>query len=98
MVEMLTEIITNENVAWDKSLEKHPEKFIVTLVDDTIDELVKNRSKLKDDTVENFSLLKKEILQAKKNILLQGCGVFIVAGKNFKLFSKEEQKLIHIIF
>jgi len=97
MVEMLTELVTNENLAWNKLLEKYPEKFIVKLSDDTINELLNNRTKLEDGNVENFCLLKKEILEAKKNILLQGCGVFIVAGKNFKLFSKEEQKFIHII-
>ena len=33
---MLQKIITNENMSWDKSLEKNPEKFSVILNSHTI--------------------------------------------------------------
>lgn len=94
---MLTEIITNENLAWTKSLENHPERFMVNLSNETINELSNNRDKLKDGNPKEFRFLEKEILNAKKNILLEGCGVFIVSGTSFTSFSKEEQKLIHVL-
>ena len=39
---LLQEIITDENLVWDKSLENKPEKFFVKLTAKTIDELKKN--------------------------------------------------------
>ena len=94
---MLQKIITNENIAWNKSLEKNPEKFSITLNLDTIQELIKNKTKLKNHKVNEFPILKKEILEIKKNILLEGCGVLIILGTNFSSFEKEEIKNIYIL-
>jgi len=94
---MLQKIITNKNIAWDKSLEKNPEKFSITLNSNTIQELIKNKIKLKNHNVNEFLILKKEILEIKKNILLQGCGVLIILGTNFNSFEKEEIKNIYIL-
>ena len=94
---MLQKIITNENMSWDKSLEKNPEKFSVILNSHTIEEIVKNKIKLKNHNVNDFPTLKKEILEKKKQILSEGCGVMIILGENFTSFEKEERKNIYII-
>ena len=43
MSRFLQEIITDENLVWDKSLGNKPENFIVRLASKTIDELKRNR-------------------------------------------------------
>ena len=48
MSEILQEIITDENLVWNKDLENKPEKFFLKLTSKTIDELKKNRKELEN--------------------------------------------------
>ena len=56
MPRFLQEIITDENLVWDKSLGNKPENFIVRLTSKTIDELKRNRKELKNLDKSNFKL------------------------------------------
>ena len=86
----LQEIITDENLAWDKSLENNPEKFCVKMTPKTINELKRNRKKLKNIDKGSFPELKNEINELKTKKILQGIGFLIIDGKSFLDFSKDE--------
>ena len=60
MSRFLQEIITDENLVWDKSLGNKPENLIVRLTSKTIDELKRNRKELKNLDKSNLPELKKE--------------------------------------
>ena len=66
MSRFLQEIITDENLVWDKSLGNKPENFIVRLASKTIDELKRNRKELKNLDKSNLPELKNEINELKK--------------------------------
>ena len=87
---LLQEIITDENLVWDKSLENKPEKFFVKLTAKTIDELKKNRIELKNLNERSFPELKNEIKELKTTKILQGVGLLIIDGQSFSSFSKDE--------
>ena len=86
----LQEIITDENLAWDKSLENNPEKFCVKIAPKTINELKRNRKELKNIDKGSFPELKNEINELKTKKILQGVGLLIIDGKSFLDFSKDE--------
>ena len=90
MSEILQEIITDENLVWNKDLENKPEKFFLKLTSKTIDELKKNRKKLENLDEQNFPELKNEINDLKTEKILQGVGLLIIDGKSFSSFSKDE--------
>ena len=46
MEQILNDVITDENLAWDNKLEKKAEKFSVVLTDETINEFLDNRTNL----------------------------------------------------
>ena len=86
----LQEIITDENLVWDKSLENNPEKFCVKITPKTINELKRNRKELKNIDKGSFPELKNEINELKTKKILQGVGLLIIDGKSFLDFSKDE--------
>lgn len=90
-------IIFNENLAWGKSLENELDKFVTNLSSATIQEIIENRNKLKNLNDHDFPLLKNEILNYKKKMLLDGYGFFLINGTCFKLFSTDEQRSIFAI-
>ena len=85
----LQQIITDENLVWDKSLENKPERFFVKLTSKTIDEVKRNRKELNLDE-RNFPELKNEINELKITKILHDVGILIIDGKCFTDFSKEE--------
>lgn len=93
---MLDKIIHGESLAWDKTLENNREKFLINLKVETINELIKKRSKLIDLNIEDFFLLKNEILSLRKT-LIDGYGFFVINGLSLDSFSKTEQKSIFIL-
>ena len=97
MSEILQEIITDENLVWDKSLENNPEKFFVKLTSKTINELKRNRKELENLDETYFPELKNEINELKTKKILQGVGLLIIDGKSFLDFSKDEIKKIYEI-
>ena len=85
---MLQKIITDKNFVWDKHTSNKLENFIVKISNNAITELKNNRNFL-NNSEHSFSILQKEILDFKK-FLVEGIGLFIIDGKCFTDFSKEE--------
>jgi len=94
---MLKEVIVDSENCWDSSLEKTPEKFLVKLDSKSLDELILNRTKIMDKNPDNFFVLKQNIENLKKNILVNGCGFLVISGKEITNFSLEERENIYII-
>jgi len=97
MVEILRQIIQTKNKAWDKTLNDTQEKFLVKLDLTVLNELVEKKSQLNIENSDNFSLFKKEIERLKTQILVDGCGFFVIDGSSFKNFTINEKKSLHII-
>ena len=95
MSKFLQEIIIDENLVWDKSLEDNPEKFLVKLTTKTIDELKRNRTGLENLDEHKFPELKNEINELKTTKILHGVGLLIIDGKSFLGFSKDETTKIY---
>ena len=90
MSRFLEEIVTDENLVWDKSLENNPEKFFVKLTSKTRSELKRNRKDLTNLDESCFPELKNEINELKTKKILHGVGLLIIDGKSFLDFSKNE--------
>tara|TARA_B100000953_G_scaffold14806_1_gene13109 strand:- start:53 stop:967 length:915 start_codon:yes stop_codon:yes gene_type:complete len=86
---MLQKIITDKNFVWDKHTYSKLENFVVKISNNAITELKNNRNFL-NNSEHAFSILQKEILDFKKKFLAEGIGFFIIDGKCFTDFSKEE--------
>ena len=86
---MLQKIITDKNFVWDKYIASKLENFVVKISNNAITELKNNRNFL-NNSEHTFSILQKEILDFKKKFLVEGIGFFIIDGKCFTDFSKEE--------
>ena len=86
---MLQKIITDKNFVWDKHTYSKLENFVVKISNNAITELKNNRNFL-NNSEHAFSILQKEILDFKKKFLVEGIGFFIIDGKCFTDFSKEE--------
>ena len=86
---MLQKIITDKNFVWDKHTSSKLENFVVKISNNAITELKNNRNFL-NNSEHTFSILQKEILDFKKKFLVEGIGLFIIDGKCFTDFSKEE--------
>ena len=86
---MLQKIITDKNFVWDKHTYSKLENFVVKISNNAITELKNNRNFL-NNSEHTFSILQKEILDFKKIFLVEGIGFFIIDGKCFTDFSKEE--------
>ena len=86
---MLQKIITDKNFVWDKYTYSKLENFVVKISNNAITELKNNRNFL-NNSEHAFSILQKEILDFKKKFLVEGIGFFIIDGKCFTDFSKEE--------
>ncbi|MCS5527993.1 MAG: TauD/TfdA family dioxygenase, partial [Nitrosopumilus sp.] len=86
---MLQKIITDKNFVWDKHTSSKLENFVVKISNNAITELKNNRNFL-NNSKHTFSILQKEILDFKKKFLAEGIGFFIIDGKCFTDFSKEE--------
>ena len=74
----LQEIITDENLVWDKSLENKPEKFVVRLTSKAIDEIKRNREELQNLNESSFPELENEINELKTEKILRGVGLLII--------------------
>ena len=97
MKKILDEILTDDNLAWDRNLEKNKQKFLVDLNSEIIEELVKRRNELDKIDENELSILKNGILKIRKEKLLDGVGFFIINGVCLKNFSTNEKKSIFIL-
>ena len=86
---MLQEIISEKRLAWDKYTDNIAENFFVKISDNITNELKNNRN-LINNSEEIFPILQQEILDFKKKFLIDGIGFFVIDGKCFSDFSREE--------
>jgi len=92
----LTRIINDPNLSWDKSLSNSQNNFFVSLTSSTINKILQNRSQLPAEEPSKFEFLKHEIFKFKE-IMISGCGFFIIDGNEFNDFSKKELEQIFSI-
>ena len=97
MKETLDKIITVEHLAWDKTLTNEKQKFVVELNSEIVDELIKRRNELDNLNENDLPLLKNEILEFKKKILLGGVGLFIINGACLENFSAKEKISVYTL-
>ena len=86
---MLQETIKDKNFVWDKYIASKLENFVVKISNNAITEL-KNKHNFLNNSEHTFLILQKEILDFKKKFLVEGIGFFVIDGKCFTDFSKEE--------
>jgi hypothetical protein len=94
---ILKQIITDKNLAWDKTLGENSSEFFVKLSLESIDELKLNISNLQDKCINNFPLLSNDIKSLKNEKIIHGAGLFIIDGNTFSSFSRSEIKGIYEI-
>ena len=87
----------NDDQVWDKTLEDNTEKFFVKLDLTIRNELVEKKSLLNNENPADFPLFTKKIEQLKNQVLLNGCGFFVIDGSSFKNFATSEKKSLCII-
>ena len=86
---MLQKIISEKDLAWDKHSGNTIENFSVQISDNASNELRDNHQ-LITNLEETFPILQKEILGFKNKFLIGGIGFFVIDGKCFSDFSREE--------
>ena len=87
---MLKEIIVDKNKAWGRELEKDPDKFLVDVSDEVINEIRSKRMKIHSENEVDFPILTNQIKTFKHDILINGCGFFVINGSKFSEFSHDE--------
>ena len=87
---MLKEIIVDKNKAWGRELEKDPDKFLVDVSDELINEIRSKRMKIHSENEVDFPILTNQIKTFKHDILINGCGFFVINGSKFSEFSHDE--------
>ena len=97
MIETLDKIITDEHLGWDKTLTDQKQQFIVQLDSKIIEDLIKRRNELDKLNEIDLPLLKNKILDFRKEILLDGVGLFIIDGACLKNFSLKEKISIYTL-
>ena len=97
MVSILEQIVVNQNQTWDKTLEKFTDNFLVKLDSRVLMELHEQKTLVKEEKVNDFPQLEKSITNLKSQILLNGCGFFVLDGSSFNDFNLNEKKSIYII-
>ena len=90
MKKILVEIVSDSNLAWDRSLANNKQKFFAELNSEVIQELTKRRNELDKIDTNELSLFKKNILELRRKMLIEGVGLFIIDGNCLKSFSLNE--------
>ena len=96
-MDILKQLSYNDEQVWDKTLGDSPEKFFVKLDLTILNELVEKKSLLSDENPADFPLFTKKIERLKDQILLDGCGFFVIDGSSFKNFATSEKKSLCVI-
>ena len=82
-IKILDKKISNSIKAWDKSLEEKSEKFSFNLNQKCIEELSDNKHKLPNQNPNDFIILNEFVDNLKENVLIGGCGFFVINGEKF---------------
>ncbi|MDC0186969.1 TauD/TfdA family dioxygenase [Candidatus Nitrosopelagicus sp.] len=93
-MEILQNLISDDNLAWKKSLDEHTDSFLIKLSHDSILELEKKKDNLQSSKINDFPILEHEILKLEESYLIQGNGFFILDGSCLENFSNENVKEI----
>ena len=91
---MLEEIIVDKNKAWGRELEKDTDKFLVDVSDEVINEIRSKRMEIHSENESDFPILTNQIKIFKRDILINGCGFFVINGSKFSEFSYDEMNSI----
>ena len=97
MNETFDKIITDERLAWDKTLSDKKEQFVVHLDSEIIQELTERRNELDSINKNDLPLFKKKILDFRNERLLDGVGLFVIDGKCMESFSVKEKTSIYTL-
>ena len=97
MNEILDKIITDEHLAWDKTLSDKREQFVVHLDSEIIQELIERRNELDSINKNDLPLFKKKILNFRNERLLDGVGLFVIDGICMESFSVKEKTSIYTL-
>ena len=97
MKETLDKIITDKHLAWNKTLMDEKQQFVVELSSEIIEEIIKRRNELDKLNENDLPLLKNKILDFRREILLDGVGLFIINGVCLKNFSLKEKISIYTL-
>jgi len=91
---MLEEIIVDKNKAWGRELEKDEDKFLVDVSDEVINEIRSKKMEIHSENESDFPILTNQIKIFKRDILINGCGFFVINGSKFSEFSYDEMNSI----
>ena len=97
MNETFDKIITDERLAWDKTLSDKKEQFVVNLDSEIIQELTERRNELDSINKNDLPLFKKKILNFRNERLLDGVGLFVIDGICMESFSVKEKTSIYTL-
>ena len=97
MKETLDKIITDKHLVWNKTLMDKKQQFVVELGSEIIEEIIKRRNELDKLNENDLPLLKNKILDFRREILLDGVGLFIINGVCLKNFSLKEKISIYTL-
>ena len=97
MKETLDKIITDKHLAWNKTLMDKKQQFVVEPGSEIIEEIIKRRNELDNLNENDLPLLKNKILDFRREILLDGVGLFIINGVCLKNFSLKEKISIYTL-
>ena len=97
MNEILDKIITDEHLAWNKTLSDKKEQFVVHLDSEIIQELTERRNELDSISKNDLPFFKKKILDFRNEMLLDGVGLFVIDGISLESFSMKEKTSIYTL-
>ena len=95
MSEILETLVVDKKKVWGKNLVD--KDFLVDLDADVIKELVQKRNLLEQHKLQDFPCLKKQVLDFKQSILIDGCGFCVINGNSLSIFEKDELININIL-
>ena len=76
-MEILQNLISDDSLAWEKSLDQNPDNFLMKLSTDSISELNEKKDIIQTCEINDFPILQNEILELKQRCLIHGNGFFI---------------------
>tara|TARA_B100000530_G_scaffold3191_1_gene2662 strand:+ start:1069 stop:1992 length:924 start_codon:yes stop_codon:yes gene_type:complete len=88
-MEILQNLISDDSLAWEKSLDQNPDNFLMKLSTDSISELNEKKDIIQTCEINDFPILQNEILELKQRCLIHGIGFFILDGISFANFSDQ---------
>ena len=97
MKEILDKTITDKHLAWNKTLTDEKQQFVVYLDSEIIEELIKRRNELDRLDENDLPLLKNKVLDFRKEMLIDGVGLFLINGICLENFSMKEKISIYTL-